>query len=151
MPKASEVGNGAEQESQVDPEVSPDKPMKEAKMVIFRSTDRELTLVQKAGYTERSHGIATYVQTKSVQFVDFIFMVADKPENKKTIEWLRKHPSNGISFREVPTDDVRTVKPAIEDLEKMTARELKEVCEKRNVEVGDDASREQIILAILKK
>lgn len=153
MPKTSEVRNGESEvlESRSDPAVSPDKKMDAAKMVMFRSKDRELTLIKKAGYTEKSHGVSSYVPTDSVQFVDFLFMVADKPENRKVIEFLRNHPSNGISFREVPVDDVATVKPSIADLEAMTSAELRETCEKRGVEIKEDASREQIILAILKK
>lgn len=153
MPKTSEIGNGEQTtESHIDPETSPDVKVKEAKMVIFRSKDRELTLVQKAGYTEKSHGTSSYVQTKSVQFVDFIFMIADVTENKKTISWLRKHPSNGLSFREVPWGDSEgVIKPSIEELEKMSMKELRELCDRYELEIREGASREAIILTILKK
>jgi len=130
------------------PETSPDVS---PKMVVFRSTDKELYLVQKAGFTDKSHGTADYIPTQGVQFVDCSFRIEDTKENKSTIEWLRRHSSYGISFREVPDINEMALLPPIVELEKMSPAELKELCVKRQIETNDDASKETMILALLKK
>lgn len=119
------------------------------KWVVFRSKDRELELFQKAGYTDKSHGISTYTPSTGVQFVDFYLRVQDIPKHANTIKWLREHPSNGISFKEVPDLSNVVELPTIAQLKQMTVGELKELCAKNAVKVEDGAGRDTIILALV--
>lgn len=119
------------------------------KWVVFRSKDKELTLFQKAGYMDKSHGISTYTPSVGVQFADFVLRIQDSPEHEETIKWVRTHPSNGIAFMEVPDMSNAVELPTIEQLKQMTIDELKEICAKNKVTVNEDAGKATIILALL--
>ena len=139
--------NGEELETESPNAVSPNSP----KQVVFRSTDKELVLVFKAGYMDKSHGEATYFPSIIEQFEDFFLRLDDTPANKKRIEKVRNHPSIGISFREVPDIREQDVLPSIAELKVMSLKELGELCGKRKVEISDDASKESIMLALIEK
>lgn len=144
----SEVNKVQEPEKSV---ISPDStPSTPAKQVVFRSVDKELTLYYRAGFTDKSHGIASYTPSVGVQFDDYHYRIDDTPENAKTIAWLRQHPSFGISFREVPDMNNVVELPAISELEQMTISELRGICHKNAVKHADDASKEALILALIK-
>ena len=119
------------------------------KWVVFRSKDKELALFQKAGYMDKSHGIATYVQSTGVQFIDFYLRVQDIPQHANTIKWLREHPSNGTAFMEVPDLSNVVELPTIAQLRQMTIGELKELCAKYVVKVDGEASKDTVILALI--
>jgi hypothetical protein len=119
------------------------------KWVVFRSHDKELALFQKAGFMDKSHGMVTYNPSVGVQFVDFYLRVQDIPKHADTIKWLRGHPSNGISFAEVPDLSNIVELPTIAQLKQMSIVELKELCAKNKVKVVDDASMDTIILALI--
>jgi hypothetical protein len=121
------------------------------KWVVFRSTDKELVLYDKAGYMDKSHGIATFVPSKGIPFQDYTFRIEDIPENANVIRWLRQHPSNGISFKEVPDLSNAVELPSIPQLKQMALDELKSLCVKNAVTVETNASREAIILALIEK
>jgi len=119
------------------------------KLVVFRSKDKELALFQKAGYMDKSHGVATYNPSVGVQFVDFYLRVEDTPKQAPMIKWLRNHPSIGISFVEVPDLSNIIELPTIAQLKQMAIVELKELCAKNAVKVADEASKDTIILALI--
>ena len=119
------------------------------KWIVFRSKDKELALFQKAGYMDKSHGIATYVQSTGVQFIDFYLRVQDIPKHANTIKWLREHPSNGTAFIEVPDLSNLVELPTIAQLRQMAIGELKELCAKYVVKVDGEASKDTIILALI--
>jgi len=134
------------EDASVSPVTATESPVK---WVVFRSKDKELALFQKAGYTDKSHGISTYTPSSGVQFVDFYLRIQDCSKNEEIIKWVRSHPSNGISFMEVP-DLSNVVKlPSIAELKQMDIPILRELCAKNKVEVKDDASKDTIILALL--
>jgi len=139
--------NGEELETESPEAISPDSP----KQVVFRSTDKELVLVFKAGYMDKSHGEATYFPSIIEQFEEFFLRIDDIPTNKKRIEKVQNHPSIGISFREVPDIREQEALPSIVELKAMSLKELGELCGKRKVEVSDDASKETIMLALIEK
>jgi hypothetical protein len=161
-PKLERNGDGEGQEMSQDiaesidspaipssPEPMPETP---TKWVVFRSKDKELELFQKAGYMDKSHGIATYNPSTGVQFIDFYLRVQDIPKHAHTIKWLREHPSNGISFMEVPDLSNVLELPAIAQLRQMSIGELKELCAKYKVKVADgDVGKDTIILALIEK
>ena len=119
------------------------------KWVVFRSHDKELALFQKAGYMDKSHGVATYNPSIGVQFVDYYLRVQDIPKHANTIKWLRGHPSNGISFAEVPDLSNIIELPTIAQLKQMSIVELRELCAKNKVKVEENAGMDTIILALL--
>ncbi|MDD5523522.1 MAG: hypothetical protein PHI84_22115 [Kiritimatiellae bacterium] len=119
------------------------------KWVVFRSHDKELALFQKAGFMDKSHGMVTYNPSVGVQFVDFYLRVQDIPKHADTIKWLRGHPSNGISFAEVPDLSNIVELPTIAQMKQMSIVELKELCAKNKVKVTDNASMDTIILALV--
>lgn len=129
----------------------PDSPANSPKMVVFRSKDAELRLVKTAGYTDKSHGHSEYHPTTGVQFIDFMLRVEDTPKNKGILEWLRKHDSNGIAFRELPETIEKVELPAIAEMRIMSIRQLMDLCRERNVDVREDAGQDAIILALLEK
>jgi len=137
---------GVQQEAPVSPEPATESP---TKWVVFRSKDKELEMFQKAGFIDKSHGIATYNQSTGVQFVDYYFRVQDIPKHANTIKWLREHPSNGISFKEVPDLSNVVELPTIAQLKQMTIGELMELCAKNAVKVVDGAGKDTIILALV--
>ena len=139
--------NGEQLEVESPKAVSPDSP----KQVVFRSTDKELVLVFKAGYTDKSHGEASYFPSITEQFEEFFLRIDDMTENRERIGKVRNHPSFGISFREVPDIREQEVLPSIAELKAMSLKELGELCGKRKVEVSDDASKETIMLALIEK
>jgi len=126
--------------------VSPDSP----KQVVFRSKDKELTLVFKAGYMDKSHGQANYNPSDLEAFEEYFLRIDDIPSNKKRIEKIRNHPQHGISFKEVPDMRNREDLPSIPELEAMSTDELRNLCGRRKVEITEDASREAIMLALIK-
>ena len=161
-PKLERSGDGEGQETIQEPGVQqevlqePEAPVSPVpttesptKWVVFRSKDKELELFQKAGYTDKSHGISTYTPSTGVQFVDFYLRVQDIPKHANTIKWLREHPSNGVSFKEVPDLSNVVELPTIAQLKQLTVGELKELCAKNSVKVEDGASRDTIILALI--
>jgi len=121
------------------------------KQVVFRSKDIELALVFKAGYMDKSHGQSNYVPSEIEVFEEYFLRIDATPENSKRIERIRKHDSNGISFREVPDFREREDLPPIDELEVMSIKELKDLCGKRKVAVSEEASKEAIMLALIKK
>ena len=121
------------------------------KLVVFRSKDKELTLFQKAGFTDKSHGFATYIQSTGIKFDDYYLKLEDTPENAKTIAWVRRHPSCGFSYLEVPDLSNIVELPPIAQLKQMTINELKELCTKNEVKVKAEDSKESIILALVEK
>jgi hypothetical protein len=127
----------------------PDSPKNSPKMVVFRSKDAELRLVRTAGYTDKSHGQAEYHPTTGVQFVDFMLRVEDTQKNKGILEWLRKHESNGISFREIPETIEKTALPKIAEMRVMSIRQLMDLCRERNIDVREDIGQDAIILALI--
>ena len=135
----SELGTGAN-----PPDESPAQ-------VVFRSTDQSLVLAFGAGYMDKSHGQANYVPSDIEQFEAFFLRIDDIPANRKRIERIRNHPSKDISFREVPDMQRTEELPAIAELEAMSMKELKDFCGRRKVEVSEDASKEALILALIKK
>jgi len=159
-PKLERSGDGEGQEmSQVVAEDSqlatPPSPEPQAesptKWVVFRSKDKELTLFQKAGFTDKSHGIATYTPSTGIKFDDCYLKLEDISENAKTINWVRTHPSFGVSFIEVPDLSNIVKLPPIAQLKQMTGSELKELCLKNSVAVKEEYSKESIILALVEK
>lgn len=130
----------------VSPATATESPVK---WVVFRSKDKELALFQKAGYTDKSHGISTYTPSAGVQFVDFYLRIQDCPANEEIIKWVRNHPSNGISFKEVPDLSDMVELPSIAELKQMDIPVLRELCAKNKVEAEDNASKDAIILALL--
>ena len=153
-------GEGQEtiQETAIQQEVLQESPVTESpapatesptKWVVFRSKDKELELFQKAGYMDKSHGIATYTPSTGVQFIDFYLRVQDIPKHALTIKWLREHPSNGIAFMEVPDMSNLVELPTIAQLKQMTIGELRELCAKYKVKVDGEASKDTVILALL--
>lgn len=119
------------------------------KWVVFRSKDKELALYQKAGYMDKSHGVSTYTPSVGVQFTDFVLRVQDCPKHTETIKWIRDHPSNGVSFKEVPDMSNAVELPTIAQMKQMTIDELKAICAKNKVTVSEEAGRDTIILALL--
>jgi hypothetical protein len=126
-------------------------PSEPPKQVVFRSTNEQLVLAFNAGYMDKSHGQSNYVASDIEQFDSFFLRIEDVPENRKRIERIRNHSSNGISFREVPDMQRTEELPAIAVLEAMSIKEIKDLCGRRQVEVGEDASKEAMILALIKK
>lgn len=127
---------------------APEAP--KVKTILFRSYDKGLTVVKESGGMEKINGIPFYHPGIMVHFIDGEYRIEDTEDNKPLINWMRKHGQYGLSFKEVaPADE--NVKPSIEDMEQMSQQKLREVCEKFGVQVSMDASRETIILAILKK
>ena len=137
---------GVQQEAPVSPAPATESP---TKWVVFRSKDKELALFQKAGYMDKSHGVATYNPSLGVQFIDFYLRVQDIPKHENTIKWLRGHPSNGIAFLEVPDLSNVVELPPIAQLRQMTIGELKELCAKYTVKVDGEASKDTVILALV--
>jgi len=135
------------------PEVAQDSPAPVAdapvKQVMFRSVDKELALYYKAGFTDKSHGLASYTPSVGVKFEDYMFRIDDTKENAKTIAWLRGHPNFGITFREVPDMSNVIELPPIKELRQMTLDELKGLCSKYSVKHELDASKDSLILALL--
>jgi len=134
-------------------EQKPEVPVSQnsPKQVVFRSKDAELKLAFKAGYMDKSHGQSNYVPSEVESFEEYFLRIDETPENSKRIERVRKHDSNGISFREVPDFNDREDLPPIDELEAMSIKELKDLCGKRKVGVSEDASKEAIMLALIKK
>ena len=161
-PKLERNGDGEGQETIQEPAVQQEVLQESAatespapatesptKWVVFRSKDKELELFQKAGFIDKSHGIATYNQSTGVQFVDFNLRVQDIPKHALTIKWLREHPSNGVAFKEVPDMSNMIELPTIAQLKQMTIGELKELCVKNAVKVDGEASKDTVILALV--
>ena len=147
MTKQTERNGEQVMEQKPEVTVSQNSP----KQVVFRSKDVELVLAFKAGYMDKSHGQSTYVPSEVESFEEYFLRIDDIPENSKRIERVRKHDSNGISFREVPDFNDCEDLPPIDELEVMSIKELKDLCGKRKVEVSEDASKEAIMLALIKK
>jgi hypothetical protein len=141
-----ELETSKKQDVTVSPVATTESP---DKWVVFRSKDKELALFQKAGYMDKSLGSANYIPSIGVQFIDFYFRIQDIPKYADMIKWLRGHPSNGISFKEVPDLNNVVELPTIAELKQMVISELKELCAKNKVEVDGDASKESIIIALL--
>lgn len=139
--------NGASEATAVLEAPSPeDSP----KQVVFRSKATLLKLPKTAGYTDKSQGQANYIPTTGVQFVSNYLRLDDTEENKVIIDWLRKHKSIGISFIEVPDIQDLGALPPIADLQKMSTKELKELCGRRKVKLVDEgAQNDTIIIALL--
>jgi len=158
MPKPILERNGESEVQEAKPEAptkvdAPVSPVatteSPVKWVVFRSKDKELALFQKAGYTDKSHGTSDYIPSVGVQFNDFYLRIQDIPKYADIIKWLREHQSNGISFKEVPDLSNVVELPTIAQLKVMEVSELKELCAKNKVEVGGDASKDTIILALI--
>ncbi len=132
----------------VSPAATTESPIK---WVVFRSKDKELALFRKAGYMDKSLGTSNYIPSIGVQFIDFYFRIQDISKYADIIKWLREHPSNGISFQEVPDLSDAIELPTIAELKQMVVSELKELCVKYKVEIDGDASKDAIILALLEK
>ncbi len=139
-------GTPVKQDVSVSPVVETESPVK---WVVFRSKDKELALFLKAGYTEKSHGVSIYHPSVGVQFIDFYLRIQECSKNDEVIKWMRSHPANGISFKEIPDLSNVVELPAIAQMKQMEANELKELCAKNKVEVKDDATKDAIILALL--
>lgn len=147
-----EIDGPAEQDVDSSEKSSPVVDAKSPeKWVVFRSKDKELVLFHKAGYMDKSHGIATYTPTEGVKFQDHMVRILDVPENSDVLEWLRKHPSNGISFRKIPDMSNAVELPTISEMKLMTMDELVDLCEKNAVKVPGDAQKDSIILALIEK
>jgi len=147
MTKQTERNGEQVMEQKPEVTVSQNSP----KQVVFRSKDVELVLAFKAGYMDKSHGQSTYVPSEVESFEEYFLRIDETPGNRERIERVRKHDSNGISFREVPDFNDREDLPPIDELEVMSIKELKDLCGKRKVEVSEDASKEAIMLALIKK
>ena len=147
MTKQTERNGEQVMEQKPEVTVSQNSP----KQVVFRSKDVELVLAFKAGYMDKSHGQSTYVPSEIESFEEYFLRIDDTPQNGARIERVREHDSNGISFREVPDFNDREDLPPIDELEVMSIKELKDLCGKRKVEVSEDASKESIMLALIKK
>jgi len=130
------------------PELKTKSPVK---WVVFRSEDKELSLYQKAGFTDKSHGIAMYTPSTGIKFENYYCRFENNPQNDNAIKWMRNHPSYGISFREVPDLSSVVELPPIAQLKEMTIDELKEICVKNVVTVKAEDSKESIILALVEK
>jgi len=153
MPNASKVGNGEEKmESQKDPEISPENIANKVKMVIFKSYDKGLSMPFKAGFIERTaNGMGINHPSEVIHFMDNQYLIEDIPANAKIIRFLRTHPSNGITFSEVPTTDGKLRVPSIEELERMSMTDLRELCKTLEVTIRDGSSKELIMIEILKR
>ena len=114
------------------------------------SVDKELCLYYKTGGTTKlPDGRTEITPTLKAQFVDFFYRLADIPANQFAIEWLRKHESFNVSFREVSDMSTIVELPSIEEMRQIPMLQLKELCRKKEMSVKDDESRESIILALI--
>ena len=147
MTKQTERNGEQVMEQKPEVPVSQNSP----KQVVFRSKDSALVLAFKAGYMDKSHGQSNYVPSEIESFEEYFLRIDEIPANKERIERLRTHGSHGISFREVPDFNDREDLPPIDELEVMSIKELKDLCGKRKVEVSEDASKEAIMLTLIKK
>jgi len=139
------TGNDSETGKGINP------PVESPAQVVFRSTDEQLVLAFGAGYMDKSRGQSNYVPSDIEQFDAFFLRIDDTKANSKRIERIRRHPSIGISFREVPDMQRTEELPAIAELEAMSIKELKDLCGRRKVEASEDASKESMILSLIKK
>ena len=159
-PRLDRSGDVEAEERNVDPasaeakDVEPNspKPATESptKQVVFRSKDKGLRLEFKAPYVDKSHGIASYVPGLYAKFEDGFLRFDDTPKNAKAIALVRGHSRNGKVFKEV-TDIVNAeILPAIGELEKMAIEDLMELANKRQLVIEKKASKESVILSLLK-
>ena len=156
-PKLDRNGEGVAQETsqaetaQVE---TTDSPALEAKapvkQVVFMSVDKELCLYYKGtDLIKLPDGRMEYVPPRKAQFKEGFYPLADIPENQFAISWLRGHPSFNISFREVADMSNMVELPSIEQMRQMPVMQLKELCMKKEVKVGETDSKESIILALI--
>ena len=152
IPDKERNGNGADKEMSLDVKDSPiPDAVSPSKQVVFQSKDKELVLYQKAGFTDKSRGSSNYTPSSGLKFEEFQLRFDDIPENKKTIDWVRKHPNFGITFIELPREIEVVRLPSISDMEKMPNQDLESLCVKHEAELVGGERKDQLIMALLKK